>query len=452
MAFEDDNLQDIILRNLLGRRVGRGSPLPSMDATPQTPSLAPLPFQSQLGLTGSAAPVTPMAPVQENPNDTLMRIFDNFRPEPPPKPPTSKDKFLNAATNMIAGLGAGFASRRRGQPGTGMGAAIQTPMAMAMMKQQQRQEQERERMARNQQQAQAFLQAHGLRLNERQQQFNESARTFDMMQGQPAQELTIPGAQYMPAGNMPAPPVGTRQVPLPPPEVQFPDGTRRRPASAQQLAQLNSERLREEARIRREFAEPEAKGAPPVLNTPIGRLIWNGTRYEPLTVNGQAVGPDVKEPTFEEKRAQIIESGYAESIGKPVASLTSMDKVKALGWLPSLTPKAKNEFQQRLELYQRDPATYNALFGREDKDVSGLDLAGIVQRTLTNSRDITGAIDEEAYEQQRKMISGVLGFELPKYGQALDPRLGKIVPGKDGKQYRIVAIAPDGEPLVEEVQ
>jgi len=182
---------------------------------------------------------------------------------------------------------------------------------------------------------------------------------------------------------------------------------------------------------------------------------------------------DTRDPRgFQERQAELVEAAYAERLKKPVEDLTATERVQAQRWYASMTPAQQTEFDKRLDLYRRDPTTYNSLYGRGEDALTPAQITAVVQRMITAARDpLTGKVDPGIYEQQRQTLSRTLGVELPKFGEAQSqppmtpkppkpeddmsgihalPRrmsIGEVIMGADNQQYQITGFDAEGQPV-----
>ena len=101
--------------------------------------------------------------------------------------------------------------------------------------------------------------------------------------------------------------------------------------------------------------------------------------------------------TNEQRELARAQEAYAFTLGKNVASLSPVEKVKAETWYAGMTPSKVTEFAQRLSLYNRDPETYKELFGRGDKtELTAAQVATVIGRINANAarQFLTGAARE----------------------------------------------------------
>ncbi len=68
-------------------------------------------------------------------------------------------------------------------------------------------------------------------------------------------------------------------------------------------------------------------------------------------------------PNVQQVKDAKVQAAYAFSLGKNVADLNAMEKAQADTWYKALTPEKQTDFERRLALYEKDPNTYQALFG-----------------------------------------------------------------------------------------
>lgn len=144
--------------------------------------------------------------------------------------------------------------------------------------------------------------------------------------------------------------------------------------------------------------------------------------------------PTPKESTAD-RRVRIVEEAYAQQeLHKDPAAMTSFDRVKAAEWGTKMSPEKQTEIDKRVALYDKDPAKYNAIFGRGG-EVTAAARVGLVRGIFSDLRAInkdepkTPEEDKKYYEEQRSIYKD-MGVDIPAYDEATRKAEAAAAPAK----------------------
>lgn len=113
------------------------------------------------------------------------------------------------------------------------------------------------------------------------------------------------------------------------------------------------------------------------------------------------------------RETRINEEAYAESIKKPVAELTSTDRLKARQWVERMSPTQKTDHDKRVELAISNPKLYSFIYGHGDDEETRSMRNAILKDVLNQSEDAGKEFDPDRYIQLRQ-IWQAQGVELPE--------------------------------------